>query len=176
MRSNKILQTILIVLVSLIWIAVFYRTFSLLKTDKQDSQELLQTINMNEQKEIKNRLQSLNLSLNKKSIHDPFGTFSYKRKVSSYKKTVTSHKKEKNITPAYLLKGIVWDHSNPQAILIKSKLYVQDEKTGIGETIIVKPDDTIEHGKVLEISENYVIISTYNHKFKLWSNLWKKVD
>ena len=46
----------------------------------------------------------------------------------------------------------------------------------IGETIIIEKNSPIDYGKVLDISENYVIITTYNKKFILKSNLWKKTE
>ena len=121
------------------------------------------------------RLNKLRLDLKKQKITDPFQSFSGTGQ--SFRQSVqTTSKSQEPSSPAYLLQGIVWDETNPKAILIKSKMYSDAGTMKIGETIIVIKNDTIDYGKVLDISENYVIITTYNNKFKLKSNLWEKTE
>ncbi len=174
MKSNKLVQIILIFLVALIWGGVFFRTFSILNQNDKINIENKNDSPIYDSKIIKNKLKKLNINFNQKTT-DPFRSFSIS-KIFYKKKSASLKVKTKIITPAYLLKGIVWDETNPQAILIKSKIYDKNSKLKIGETVIVSKNNSIDYGKVLDISENYVIIKTYNYKFKLWSNLWKKID
>lgn len=175
MKSNKLVQIILIFFVALIWAGVFFRTFSILNQNDKISMKNKNDSPIYDSKIIQNKLNKLNISFNQKEMTDPFRSFSIS-KVFYKKKKSASLKVKANITPAYLLKGIVWDETNPQAILIKSKIYDKNGKSKIGETVIVSKNNSIDYGKVLDISENYVIIKTYNYKFKLWNNLWKKID
>ena len=174
MRSNRTLQIILILLVALIWAGVFYRIFSvMIKKDIETKKE--ETLPVFDQTIIREKLNKLKIDFKKESISDPFRPFALDK--STYKQSIKKSPKESPITaPAYLLQGIVWDETNPKAILIKSKIYKDKGKMKIGETIIAEKDTTIDYGKVLDISENYVIITTYNKKFKLRSNLWEKID
>ncbi len=172
MKSNKTLQIILIIIVALIWAGVFFRTSSVIKKDKDEIKKEEAAAPAN-QTIIRDKLNKLKINFKTTLITDPFRPFKIK---NAYKQPTKQTKTNPIIAPAYLLQGIVWDEENPKAILIKSKIYHGPGNMKIGETIIIEKNNPIDYGKVLDILENYVIITTYNKKFILKSNLWEKTE
>ncbi len=172
MKSNKTIQIVLIIIVALIWAGVFFRTSSVIKKDKDEIKKEDTTAKA-DQTIIRDKLNKLKINFTTIRITDPFRPFKIK---NVYKQPIEKPKTDPIIAPAYLLQGIVWDEENPKAILIKSKIYHDPGNMKIGETIIIEKNSPIDYGKVLDISENYVIITTYNKKFILKSNLWKKTE
>ncbi|MBU1077829.1 MAG: hypothetical protein KKH98_11090 [Spirochaetes bacterium] len=173
MKSKKSLQSILIIVVILIWTGVFYRIY-LSSTRKSNKIKVKNEYSSTGNTELINKLNKLRIDFNNKKINDPFRSFT--KIYSEYRQLKNANNNNSRVTlPAYLLKGIVWDTSDPQAILVKSKIYKNKGKMKIGETIIVGKNSTIDYGTVLEIQENCVIISTYNQKFKLRGNVWEKI-
>ena len=105
---------------------------------------------------------------------DPFGPFN-----TGQGSRPQEDKGEKPLAitaPAYLLQGIVWDENDPKAILVKSRIFHEPGNMKIGETVIVRRGDSVDYGKIVDISDKYVIITTYNKKFKLKSNLWEEIE
>ncbi len=172
MKSSKILQIALIIIVAFIWTGVFYKMFSLKKKeDNVISKE--KTVSSMDQGFINRLLNELKIDFTKENIIDPFCAF------ATDKKAYKQPEKPKTVpitSPAYLLQGIAWDEADPRAILIKSKIYKEPGNMKIGETIIVEKNNSIDYGKVLNITEDYVLITTYNKKFKLRNDLWEKIE
>ncbi len=172
MKSNKILQITLIIIVAFIWIGVFYKMFSLKKEEPNKISEE-KTVSGMDQGFINRLLNELKIDFTKENIIDPFCAFAMDRK--NYKQS-EKPKADPITSPAYLLQGIAWDESKPRAILIKSKIYKEPGNMKIGETIIVEKNNSIDYGKVINITEDHVLITTYNKKFKLRNDLWEKIE
>lgn len=97
----------------------------------------------------------------RKTLKDPFAKSLFARVETIY----TPPPKPK-IEPYFALQGIAGD----KAILLKTT--AKPGKVKMGDTIIVSSGDIIDGGKVIKITENYIVIESEKKKFKISTDYW----
>lgn len=174
MKENKLLQIVLIIIVGVVWIGVFFRIFSNMNVTNREQLETAANINV-DYFLINKKIEKLKINFQTEKIIDPFRAFPRQQKIVF--QPVKKEKKEESISsPAYMLQGIVWEEKNPRAVIVKSRMYRNSGRMKVGQTMIVEIGQSIDYGKVLDIAEKSIIISTYDKKFKLLRNLWQIVE
>ncbi len=177
MDLKKIMVIFLSLFVIIIWGLTIHRFFIIKNSGKK---EVVNPAPFNEQTStqiLMEKIKMLTIEFDFRLISNPFQiliTQDLNAKGIRIRQNGTSKKIN---SPPYMLQGIVWDENNPKAILVKTyKLNDVDKTDEVGTTIIITPGQTIDYGKVAEITRDWVIIHSQDAKFKLWSNRWEKVE